>query len=76
MTKLFLASLVVLAGCALPPVTVDISDSQVKVLQKMTTKDAEVKVEADKSCGIYGKKAVYISTFTKDFDKVHLFACK
>lgn len=77
MKKLVLSLCVVsLGGCALPAVTTDISSDKVRVLQKMTTTDADVMREANRSCGIYGKKPVPVSTYTQDFNKVHLFACQ
>jgi hypothetical protein len=74
---LLLVGAVVLTGCAaLPAVTVDISESQVKVLQKITTTDADVQRESVKSCGIYNKRPVYVSTYTRDYSAIHIFACK
>jgi hypothetical protein len=65
-----------LAGCATQAVTTDIASDKVKVLQLLTTKDADVLAEATRSCGIYGKKPVPVSVYEQDFKKVHLFACQ
>lgn len=72
----FLLCVSVLGGCAVPAVTTDVASDKVRVLQRLTTSKEDVLQEATRSCGIYGKKPVYVSTYTQDLNKVHLFACQ
>jgi len=66
-----------LAGCASQPVVTGISDSSVRVLQRMGTPLSDVDAVADRSCRLYGKRAKRLSFSCKGYclQRYYLYAC-